>query len=410
MNMEDFDQTYDESEEKKEEILEIPEKPVENKEDEKEQNIVKNIENIEKNDESLKIDKSDIKNAEKWLSELGWSSNPFAFIIKPQLFVGYSRQISEINSFISERHKICLVLGPTGSGKTTFLKYIEKNLPRDFVSVFVSKPPKSESDFVFMFNEKFKRPWFAIMKSNIRNIHEIADFINKKLGKKRLIVFYDEIHESGVDTLEWIRVLSDHTENMYIILAGLPVFEEHLSEKLETLRKRIAVKIILVSLTKEETKELIKKRIISVGGKGTEFSEEVIDLVYEHSGGFPREILRICDMLVNNAIAEGRKGITTDLMKIEKPSKEKTISLDMLQTFTPMQRQVLDMLSRHKMSPGEIADKMELDKYRSRQHAVRSVNNILKRLMQDGLLEREKTEKAFIYKIAPKLKTLFVKA
>jgi type II secretory pathway predicted ATPase ExeA/DNA-binding MarR family transcriptional regulator len=369
----------------------------------------KKEQNDEKIEEKPKTAALDKKTSKKWLSEMRWSSNPFIFAINPQLFVGYKKQVEQIKSFIYEGHKICMVLGPTGSGKTTFLKHIEEILPSDFKTIFISKPPKAESDFVWIFNEKFHKK-FLWWNSNIKNIHQISDFLNRKLGKKKLAVFYDEIHEADTDVLEWLRVLSDHTENMCVILAGLPVFEDQLADRLETLRKRIAVKISLVSLTKEETREMIIKRIQAAGGSGREFTEEALNLVYEHSGGFPREILRICDILVQNAIKQDRKTITPDLMKTEKPSREKTISLDMLQSFTPMQRQVLEMLSKHKMSPGDIADRLELEKYRSRQHAVRSVNNILKRLMQDGFLEREKTEKAFIYKITPRLKTIFVKA
>ena len=58
----------------------------------------------------------------------------------------------------------------------------------------------------------------------------------------------------------------------------------------------------------------------------------------------------------------------------------------------------------------EIANMLNLDKYKSRQHAVRSVNNILKRLMADGFVERKKLDRAFLYQLSPRLKTLVVKA
>ena len=51
-------------------------------------------------------------------------------------------------------------------------------------------------------------------------------------------------------------------------------------------------RIELLSLTKEETKELIQKRIINVGGTGNEFSDHVAEAIYNYTGGFPREIIR----------------------------------------------------------------------------------------------------------------------
>ena len=63
--------------------------------------------------------------------------------------------------------------------------------------------------------------------------------------------------------------------------------------------------------------------------------------------------------------------------------------MDILDKITPMQKDVIDLLSKKACSPGEIANMLNLDKYKSRQHAVRSVNNILKRLMADGFVERK---------------------
>jgi len=41
---------------------------------------------------------------------------------------------------------------------------------------------------------------------------------------------------------------------------------------------------------------------------------------------------------------------------------------------------------------------------------VRSVNNVLKELLQQNFVERAKQDKAYIYSLAPRVKTLFVKS
>ena len=107
--------------------------------------------------------------------------------------------------------------------------------------------------------------------------------------------------------LEWLRVLSDQVDNLLIVISALPVFEDNLSE-LETFRKRIMARIELLSLTKEETRDLIRKRVESVGGgfPGI-FDENTINFIYERTGGFPREVIRLCNELVNKALEEGRE-------------------------------------------------------------------------------------------------------
>jgi len=261
--------------------------------------------------------------------------------------------------------------------------------------------------FVDLFNRKFPRSWYAFWQSDLKTLYEIPRFLDKKLSGRHLVVMFDEAHESNLDVLEWLRVLSDQSSNMSVVLSGLPVFETHLKDKLETFRKRIAAKIELVSLTREESAELIRRRIQSVGGTGNEFSSELVDFIYVQSGGFPREIIRVCDELVNEAIIAGRREFARPMVQQEVATR---ISLNIIDEMTHMQREIIEMLAKNPMSPGDIANAIDLSKYKSRQHAVRSVNNVMKKLYEDGYLERRRSDKAFIYSLSGKLRTIVVKA
>ena len=68
----------------------------------------------------------------EWFEKLGWRNNPFVFDINPQLLVGYENQINSILSALEEKQKISLILGPTGSGKTSLLTWVSKNLPENY--------------------------------------------------------------------------------------------------------------------------------------------------------------------------------------------------------------------------------------------------------------------------------------
>ncbi|MBI2971164.1 MAG: AAA family ATPase [Candidatus Aenigmarchaeota archaeon] len=348
----------------------------------------------------------------QWYAAAGWHWNPFTFSITTSVYVGYQNQKNSIVSLLLENHKIALILGPTGSGKTSLLKWLTVNLPPAYDSLYIAKPPAKADEFVELFSEKFRQPWYLrFFSPSLKNIYQIPDFLNRRLKKKRLVVLLDEAHEADIDVLEWLRVLSDQTEQMTIILSALPVFEEQIRDKLETLRKRIAARIEILYLTKEEMRAMIAGRIENAGGKGIEpFDEVVIDAVYERTGGFPREVLRLCDELVNRAMKEGRSRITADMLERRAETESKAVSLATLEGMTPMQRDVVEILGKGVFTPGEIADMLNLEKYKSRQHAVRSVNNILKRMLQDGLVERSPKDKAFAYHLSPKLRTLVVKA
>jgi type II secretory pathway predicted ATPase ExeA len=340
-----------------------------------------------------------------WFKSYKWSGNPFILNIFPDLFVGYKTQSADLVRLVKERHKVILIVGPTGSGKTTLMKWLSDNVRGGFDYVFVGKPPQKPDEFIDIFNEKYRPFWF--LKPHIKNVYQIQGFLNKKLKRKHLIVLYDEAHESPTDVLEWLRVLSDQVENMSIVLAGLPVFDENLS-RLETLRKRIMGKIELVSLTKEETGEMIRTRIKSVGGTGEEFNN-LIDIIYDRSGGFPREIIKLCNDAVNEAMKTGRP-LTKELLIKELPQEEiSKVSLRFLEELTSTQREIVEMLIRP-LTPGQIADNLDLAKYKSRQHAVRSMNNILKRLMEEGVVERVREDRAFLYQLKPSLRNIIIKA
>lgn len=340
-----------------------------------------------------------------WLSRMGWRENPFTFNILPSIFVGYHDQITRIMMAIEEKHKVMMILGPTGSGKTTLLKWITNNLSNDFKAVYIPKPPENISGVVDLFNNTFRRRLInRIFSKKIKSIYEIPYFIHRKFRNKHVVLMFDEAHESDVDILEWLRVLCDQSDNISIIISGLPVFEEKIRDKLETLRKRVSAKIELLSLTKEETAEMIRKRIINVNGKGTEF-DSVIDYVYQKTAGFPREILRVCDELLNNAIANGTMKITAEgEVKIDE-----NLSTAVIDNMSPMQRDIIELLAKEPMTPGQVVDSLSIEKYKSRQHAVRSANNIMKKLYEDGYLERRKSDKAFVYALSGRLKTVVVR-
>lgn len=348
----------------------------------------------------------------EWFKQVGWKGNPFTFNIYPELFVGYKEQTSRVLTLLLEKHKFILLSSPTGSGKTTLLRWIEDNFNGGFDKIYLGKPPEKPGDFVAIFGDKYKAKWpLSMIKKSPKNIYQIPAFLNRKLKNKHLILMVDEIHEADIEILEWLRVLGDQVKNSSLLLAGLPVFEEKLMSNLETFRKRIVATIELPSLTKEETAEMIRRRLLSVGGSGDEFTEDLMHFIHEKSGGFPREILRLCDELVNRAIEKGGQKITRDMIEgIEEPKAEERVSMSILDSFTPMQKEIIETLSQKSLSPGQIADSFNIEKYKSRQHAVRSVNNILKLLLAEDFVERRQSEKTFVYSLTPKIKSLLVKA
>jgi len=358
------------------------------------------------------------------ISKWGWKENPFVLKIDPKLFVGYDDQVKAVHNHIKNKHKIALVSGKTGSGKTTFLKWLEMNY--DTSKLYVSKPPERPEELVNLFTDIFGISFFERLLGKKPTLYNLPNYINRKLKDEHLVFLIDEAHETNKNVLEWLRVLTDQVNNVSLVVAGMPILENKIKSELETLDQRITTRIVLNSLNRIETKQLIQKRIESAGGKGVEpFTDAALEKIYERTGGFPREVLKYCDRLVNTALEknldvidekdiEEHREMELPKVRVEEPVvtfMPKPPSEEQFRSLPYKQRKILESLSKRDwLTPTAIVEELDMKSYKSKGHAIRSVNNILKRLMLDGYVQREARGKAFMYALTPKIKTLFVQS
>ncbi len=358
------------------------------------------------------------------ITKWGWNENPFVLKIDPKLFVGYDEQVKAVQNHIKNKHKVALVSGKTGSGKTTFLKWLEMNY--DTSRLYVSKPPEKPEELVSLFTDIFGISFFERLLGKKPTLYNLPNYINKKLKGSHLVFLIDEAHETDKKVLEWLRVLTDQVDSVSLVVAGMPILENKIKSELETLDQRITTRIALNSLSRIDTKQLIQKRIESVGGKGIEpFTDAALEKIYERTGGFPREVLKFCDRLVNTALEKNldsidekdiveHKEIELPKVRVEEPVvtfMPKPPSEEQFRELPYKQRKILELLSKKDwLTPTAIVDESDMKSYKSKGHAIRSINNILKRLMLDGYVQREARGKAFMYALTPKVKTMFVQS
>ncbi len=359
----------------------------------------------------------------------GWDNNPFTFKILPEIFIGYEKEMQSVLDGIKGNNKVTILLGPTGSGKTTLIKHIIKNKISSKNILYLPKPPKDPTDLVnILMNFTRSRSFKGLFsrKKDV-NLYNIAEHVNSKIKNEHFILIIDEANESTTETMEWLRTLSDQVTNMTLLLAGLPVLENKMKSDLETFYRRIDNSVKLTNLNQMETRELIKRRIEWAGGEDLKpFTSRMIDFIYEKTGGFPREILRMCNSYVNGAIKNNITMIDIDLKSYIEDIKErgsdnaspffkrqedKTI-YESIEKMPQKQKDIIDILSSHikGLTPTEIVSKMNLKSYKNKDNAIRSVNNILRRMGDEGAVLRERRGKAYKYSLSGKLRTVAVKS
>lgn len=345
-----------------------------------------------------------------WFDDVGLEKNPFTLRINPDLFVGYDDELRKLIHHIQEDRKFALISGATGSGKTTLLRLIQDSFNGKHEVLYLSKPPEYD-EIVDIFTDKYKPPFLRRIFGLNVSIHDLPEYLNKRL-RENLLLLVDEVHESDVKVLQWLRTITDQVDNIQLIMAGLPSIDKKLRENVETLKSRVTTRIDLTTLSENETMDLLERRVEDAGGEGLgPFTEDCVKQIYEKTGGFPREILKISDKMIEWALEKGKREIEglQDFEDEEDKGGRKERGKDFLKDLPYKQREIVKILSdEDELFPSEIAERLGTDSYKTKQHAVRSVNNILRRLLKEDVLERKKRGKGYVYFLDTKTKNLLV--
>ena len=117
---------------------------------------------------------------------------------------------------------------------------------------------------------------------------------------KEIVIIIDEAHIiEDVKVFEELRLLLNlQSQNKFLLtllLFGQPELLSKVKDY-QPLEQRIAIKSHLEPLSYTDTHQYIIHRL-SVAGRTTPiYSEEAIQMIYDHSGGIPRRINRLCDI------------------------------------------------------------------------------------------------------------------
>jgi putative secretion ATPase (PEP-CTERM system associated) len=248
---------------------------------------------------------------------------PFEQVPNPDfLFLGsgHRKALTYLKYGISEKIGFILMTGEVGSGKTTIVRDLIKNLNGNVTLSNVFNTKVTSDQMIALINEDFGLDVSG--KEKIGMLRELNDFLIDQHAKRRQpILVIDEAQNLSADLLEEIRMLSNLETNMskllQIVLVGQPELRNTLAlPELRQLRQRISISCHLQPLQREETESYIYHRLEKAGGKKSiRFHDETMGMIHDFSRGVPRLVNVICDYLLLTAFSEGTKEITADMTK-----------------------------------------------------------------------------------------------
>lgn len=209
-----------------------------------------------------------------------------------------------------QHHALFLLTGEVGTGKTTAIRAIERELPEKTAVAHVHHATSTESELADELCRGFglpKRPREAKLR-RIRRLEVAATELAEKVG--RPVVILDEAHLVSDPVLEAVRLLTNFTSGGHpvfqVCLAGQPELAERLrSSRLRQLRQRITLRYTMLPLRPEETELYLIERLRAAASEAPHriFDSEAVRALHEVTGGIPREINVAADHAMTTAYA-----------------------------------------------------------------------------------------------------------
>ena len=236
---------------------------------------------------------------------------PFSLTPSPRfLYLGeeHKEALAFLTYGVMERKGFILLTGEVGTGKTTMVQALLKNIDSSVKHIYLSNP--------ILTPEEFRQYLAALVFPKNTKIESKADFIIKfeeflqycLREQKIFLLIIDESQTLSFELLEEIRLLSNmesaDEKLINIFLVGQPELNQKLLEtRCRPLLQRITIRYHIPPLDMDSTRNYIFTRLRIAGAMKADriFSKGAIKSIHNYSNGYPRMI----NTLANNSMLLG---------------------------------------------------------------------------------------------------------
>ena len=250
-------------------------------------------------------------NGKKLLSLWGLKWNPFSpelpsegLLVTPKIesFAWRVEQLVQEGGF-------ALITGESGTGKSVALRIVAERLSalRDVVVGVLERPQSKSADFYRELGDVFS---VKLSPSNrYGGFKALRERWKAHVTSSRIkpVLLVDEAQEMAPDVLSELRILSsadfDATSLLTVVLSGDARLSELLRHQdLVPLGTRIRTRLATESASREELSELLS-HALAKAGNATLMTEELMDVLVDHSAGNYRLLMTMSAELLAYGIA-----------------------------------------------------------------------------------------------------------
>lgn len=216
--------------------------------------------------------------------------------------------------FFEQQGAIGLILGQTGIGKSSLLRFFIHELPQNrYHPLYLHLTPLNANAFLRLIVTRLgEKPKMG----KDRMLLQLLDRINQ--NEKTTLLIIDEAHLIDPQTLTDLRVLISSIGDqipLKILLCGQETLRHILKRSSHAdLLNRITLRLFLKPYSKDQTCAYIDNRIAKAGGSNKIFEPEAKELIHDYAAGVPRQINNVATACLLNATSQNIKKITDALI------------------------------------------------------------------------------------------------
>ena len=210
--------------------------------------------------------------------------------------------LSSACSSIERASGTVIVVGPTGSGKSLFLKMIEEQFSSIYKVVNLACARlTNRADLLQSIMFELGQPYTNMSEGELRL--GLIDYL--KPGEhcpNGILLLVDEAQTLPPMLLDEIRLLTNFVRDgrpraQLVLAGGLELEEVLMDPSLDSFNQRIAARCYLENFSQEETGQFVRNAVVYAGGDPDKpiFTQDALYAIHKHTQGCPRQINQVCD-------------------------------------------------------------------------------------------------------------------
>lgn len=239
------------------------------------------------------------------LERLGLKEDPFKLSADPRyLYLGpeHLAVYRQAQGVISRRRGLALIMGDMGMGKSSLARrlYDVYNSEEGMQVCYIHTADfKSAMDAARQISLQLK---VSPQRSFQRQMEELENkMVELFTTGKNVVVLLDDAQSMASEALEVIHRLYnfDYDAKVVQILAFGQSELASLFELNKAVNARVFVRLVLNPLSLASALQMVVFRLRVAGRSEPLIDDNAFELLYEHSGGVPREIIRLCALAMD---------------------------------------------------------------------------------------------------------------